>query len=658
VLLAGTGVFLLSQPLWAFSKPKPSEVDALPQVAAVPKDPAVPQAKASLVPERLGPGMATLSAALRERLTGQALDEPARRAAVGKLAEEYVQFKHLRKGFPRRKEMIDACQKELDAEPSDTDAAANPFCAIIASADEVHPREARVPHEHFNHATLRKIQQALVAGRIADLNGYPESALYVAMKKLPSSRSIQASMDAALAAPECPSSSVLTALGMRAERDFPEPAAKQTALRLLSRAVNCGEDLSSIKAGYRLGLLNIWDQNWPEANRVLKAVSEDPLAVDFRQRAIYWRYYAATQMKDEQLREDMQNRLLREYPLSLHALLVGGGPSKVELRILNSTDPAVAFRSATVPAANGVLIAAELLEERGEPQAANDLLGGYTEELKEVEAPVQLYATVLLMRSGEVLRKFKWMASLFHDNPSLISPPTLEMLYPLRRFEMIRSYENVVDPYLVISLIRQESAFNEGARSGAGALGLMQLMPATARRLDHQISRQKLLDPTTNVRLGVKLFSHLLTSYDGDVELALAAYNAGKDRVDEWRKRYPTDNRLLFIDLMPFRETREYVASIARNYYWYLRLYDMQAFRSRLLTPSAFTTGAVIPASLSSTTLVPLGVSLGVPASIVAAPAATLVPPGATGGSGPLAPPRGFSVFSQFHRSEKPPGDS
>ena len=75
------------------------------------------------------------------------------------------------------------------------------------------------------------------------------------------------------------------------------------------------------------------------------------------------------------------------------------------------------------------------------------------------------------------------------------------------------------------------------------------------------------------MRIGTQFFSKMLERFDGNVEFALAAYNAGPERVDEWRKRYPVSDRLLFLDLIPFKETREYVASIARNYYWYTRLY-------------------------------------------------------------------------------------
>jgi soluble lytic murein transglycosylase len=101
---------------------------------------------------------------------------------------------------------------------------------------------------------------------------------------------------------------------------------------------------------------------------------------------------------------------------------------------------------------------------------------------------------------------------------------------------VIQRFGSKLDPFLVTALIRQESAFNEHARSPVGALGLMQLMPETARRME-RVSKRELLDAKTNVRLGVKYFTGLLARFDSDPELALAAYNAGPEKVDDWRRR-------------------------------------------------------------------------------------------------------------------------
>ena len=117
------------------------------------------------------------------------------------------------------------------------------------------------------------------------------------------------------------------------------------AIKLFSRSIACGDDLPAIQAGYRLGLIQIWSGNMAEAEKVLKTVSETNVTTDFRQRALYWRYYANKQLKNLSLARELQARLLREYPLSLHALLAGDGLGKVESKILNPADPAVAFRS-------------------------------------------------------------------------------------------------------------------------------------------------------------------------------------------------------------------------------------------------------------------------------------------------------------------------
>ncbi|MDN8867430.1 transglycosylase SLT domain-containing protein, partial [Staphylococcus aureus] len=85
---------------------------------------------------------------------------------------------------------------------------------------------------------------------------------------------------------------------------------------------------------------------------------------------------------------------------------------------------------------------------------------------------------------------------------------------------------------------------------------LMQVMPTTARMIQ-KVTKSQLLKPEVNVAIGTKYFLKRLNQFGGDVELTLAAYNAGAGRVDQWLKRYPTDNKMLFLDFIPFRETRE-----------------------------------------------------------------------------------------------------
>ncbi|WP_168016936.1 transglycosylase SLT domain-containing protein [Halomonas salinarum] len=123
-----------------------------------------------------------------------------------------------------------------------------------------------------------------------------------------------------------------------------------------------------------------------------------------------------------------------------------------------------------------------------------------------------------------------------------------------------------VDPYLLMAIARRESAYNPTVVSPAGARGLMQLMPATARQVSQQLGLDDpglygVLKPETNIRLGSRYIKDMIARYRGNRLAATAAYNAGPTRVDRWLKDAPREFDL-FVESIPFHETRQYVQAV------------------------------------------------------------------------------------------------
>ena len=158
--------------------------------------------------------------------------------------------------------------------------------------------------------------------------------------------------------------------------------------------------------------------------------------------------------------------------------------------------------------------------------------------------------------------------------------PYWEALFPRAYWSDVRKYStmNGLDPYLVASLIRQESEFNPAAASRANAIGLMQLLPKTGKTVARQIKLKRynasqLYTPAVNLQLGTRYFKSMVDKYNGQFEYALAAYNAGSDRVEDWLGQGHYRDAQEFVESIPFTETREYVQAILRNANVYRQLY-------------------------------------------------------------------------------------
>lgn len=156
----------------------------------------------------------------------------------------------------------------------------------------------------------------------------------------------------------------------------------------------------------------------------------------------------------------------------------------------------------------------------------------------------------------------------------------LKNIYPKKYESYVEKYakENNIDPLLIFSIIKAESNFKEKAESSSGAIGLMQLMEKTAEEIAENMNqpiadKENLKEAETNIKIGVKYYSILQKNYNGNMLLALTAYNAGMGNVNTWIKSGIIKSDGSDIENIPYKETNMYVRKIIRNYKMYNKIY-------------------------------------------------------------------------------------
>jgi soluble lytic murein transglycosylase len=203
-----------------------------------------------------------------------------------------------------------------------------------------------------------------------------------------------------------------------------------------------------------------------------------------------------------------------------------------------------------------------------------------TEKQLQIRSDLHLINAQIILSYQNYLSSFRYIYEALDKREIIFGRPMLNILYPSPYISEIQSIINKteIDPIIVLSLIRQESVFNPEAKSRVGARGLMQLMPATARRLKRSVREGQLSNPRLNIELGTKYLKNLMKRYDGNLVYVLSAYNAGESRVERWRGNlFDSDETILKnIESIPFLETRNYVKLIFRNIFFYKLLLEKE----------------------------------------------------------------------------------
>ena len=230
----------------------------------------------------------------------------------------------------------------------------------------------------------------------------------------------------------------------------------------------------------------------------------------------------------------------------------------------------------------------ENLEERVRQLLLIDQLEAAQNELRPLSLSRRGEATIAWIdwRRGRLRPAIMGMKKAFPEYVAAAGENLPEevwrILYPIEFEETLKakSAEEGLDPALVAALILQESTFDAQALSRAGARGLMQVIPATGRKLARDLGvryrRTALHDPQTSLDFGTRYLRQMSERYDGAVERVLAAYNAGPHRVDAWTTLHPGLTAEEFIETIPFTETRVYVMIILAGREQYRRLYGLE----------------------------------------------------------------------------------
>jgi soluble lytic murein transglycosylase-like protein len=333
------------------------------------------------------------------------------------------------------------------------------------------------------------------------------------------------------------------------------------------------------------GMLLVLEEKWQEANTLFRKLQTEYPQSEHLERALYWIARSEEKMGNAEEAKLRYEQLLSDSPITYYGLQ-SALRLKRELRsflVPSELNPKAMVgtpltRQATSLWKLRALLEVGLLEHAREEAKFlfQNRPGGYAFGQESAEGALQ---TALLFNvAGYHLAAFANAYAASSLDPAQLNVYTLGLIFPASYEKEFASAAELtgVHELLLSSLTKQESAFLPNAVSRADAMGLMQLLYSTAREVEPGLEKKQLFEAQVNLRIGSRYLQKLLERYQGNIALALAGYNAGPSRANQWQKRMLEFESMrknfevdVFIDSIPFTETRKYVSSILRNYAWY-----------------------------------------------------------------------------------------
>ncbi len=467
------------------------------------------------------------------------------------------------------KDEVEGLEESCRLNPTD-----NLFCFSIINRDyfeeKVKTRKERIASAASRK--LRRVYPKIKKGKVSNWAEMRMASVAASLRGVAalSHANLNLLKDLAIKEKACPNNVAISIASML-EDNLPDKAKLEDVAKLYDRGGSCIVNNTADRENMltRAALFYYAAKDFGETERLLKESIGTPSS--FVARPIYWLYRLYSEQKKESEAKKLLDKLETEYPFSFHTLIAMTARSEDPGSVLLKRNLHQTTRSNQMPLVNPLIEQVEILHRLGFDTTASQVLNWAVAESYGIEPEVKIYLAELKREQGDYHGKISILTDVLYNNPNLVSKETMELYFPKVFFPIFERQSSIVDPYLLISIARRESAFNIKAVSSANAHGLMQLLPAVKKELRKD---NNLFDPNDNVEVGAHYVLKLLKQVDGQIHLALAAYNAGPHKVSTWTQRYPASDPILFVDLIPYRETREYVASVLRNYYWYRRIHQ------------------------------------------------------------------------------------